>query len=662
MDPNEYLPMFVAECREHLQELNLAIVALEQTPDDPEGVDAIFRVVHSVKGMAGTMGFDGMARLTHEMEEVFELIRQRRGAVEREAIDIVLACLDELSAALDAIERDGHEVIDPTPLIPRLQALVRGRDKDTASSDDDEAGEPPLGEPLNVRVVFDEAAQMRSVLAYLVLSSLRERGLLESSSPTEDELDGWDGTAIELTCVRGATLDEVNEVAAGTEGVVAVSADGEHVAPPSASAAVGAEPTAPDEAGSDQPEAVLLGDAQTDDAGHEPLPSASIARVRTVRVDAERLDQLMHCMGELVVHRTQLASLVAQSDVPGIGQAMQELERSSQTLRAIVMKVRMIEVAAVFGRLPRLVRDLAGKLGKDVELSLSGADTELDRTVVDAIGDPLVHLVRNAIDHGIESSADRVRAGKPATAQLRLSARQAGGGVVISVADDGCGVDPAAVAATARARGLAVPPGDELLFTPGFSTARTRTDVSGRGVGLDAAREAVRALGGDIALQSTPGAGTAAEIRLPLTLAITAALVVEVDGQPFAVPLDRVEWTLALAQHNVRMAAGRAMLVLADGVIPLCDAATVLTGHEASVPPEHAVIVRSGDTQIALAVGELIGQRELVTRPLPPELELSRPVSAGAVLSEGAIALLVDCEALARIVSREVSTSHGIAA
>ncbi len=670
MDPNEYLPMFVAECREHLQELNLAIVALEQAPDDPEGVDAIFRVVHSVKGMAGTMGFDGMARLTHEMEEVFELIRQRRGAVERDAIDIVLACLDELSAALDAIERDGHEVIDPTPLIPRLQALVRGRDKDTASSDDDEAGEPPLGEPLNVRVVFDQAAQMRSVLAYLVLSSLRERGLLESSSPAEDELDGWDGTAIELTCVPGATLDEVNEVAAGTEGVVAVSADGEHVAQPSAPAAVDAEPTAPDEAGSDQPEAVLLGDGQTDDAAHEPLPSASIARVRTVRVDAERLDQLMHCMGELVVHRTQLASLVAQSDVPGIRQAMQELERSSQTLRTIVMKVRMIEVAAVFSRLPRLVRDLAGKLGKDVELSLSGADTELDRTVVDAIGDPLVHLVRNAIDHGIESSADRVRAGKPATAQLRLSARQAGGGVVISVADDGCGVDPAAVAATARARGLAVPPGDELtmeqaielLFTPGFSTARTRTDISGRGVGLDAAREAVRALGGDIALQSTLGAGTVAEIRLPLTLAITSALVVEVDGQPFAVPLDRVEWTLALAQHNVRMAAGRAMLVLADGVIPLCDGATVLTGHEASVPPEHAVIVRSGDTQIALAVGELIGQRELVTRPLPPELELSRPVSAGAVLSEGAIALLVDCEALARIVSREVSTSHGIAA
>jgi two-component system chemotaxis sensor kinase CheA len=559
-------------------------------------------------------------------------------------------------------------VIDPTPLIPRLQALVRGRDKDTASSDDDEAGEPRLGEPLNVRVVFDQAAQMRSVLAYLVLSSLRERGLLESSSPTEDELDGWDGTAIELTCVPGATLDEVNEVAAGTEGVVAVSADGEHVAQPSALAAVGAAPTAPDEAGSDQPEAVLLGDAQTVDAADEPLPSASIARVRTVRVDAERLDQLMHCMGELVVHRTQLASLVAQSDVPGIRQAMQELERSSQALRTIVMKVRMIEVAAVFGRLPRLVRDLAGKLGKNVELSLSGADTELDRTVVDAIGDPLVHLVRNAIDHGIESSADRVRAGKPATAQLRLSARQAGGGVVISVADDGCGVDPAAVAATARARGLAVPPGDaltmeqaiELLFTPGFSTARTRTDISGRGVGLDAAREAVRALGGDIALQSTPGAGTVAEIRL--TLAITSALVVEVDGQPFAVPLDRVEWTLALAQHNVRMAAGRAMLVLADGVIPLCDGATVLTGHEASVPPEHAVIVRSGDTQIALAVGELIGQRELVTRPLPPELELSRPVSAGAVLSEGAIALLVDCEALARIVSREVSTSHGIAA
>ncbi|MGD0197042.1 MAG: chemotaxis protein CheA [Solirubrobacteraceae bacterium] len=669
MDPGEYLPMFVAECREHLQELNLAIVALEKNPDDAAGVDAIFRVVHSVKGMAGTMGFDGMARLTHELEDVFELIRQRRGGIEHAAIDIVLECLDVLSDALDAIERDGQESIDPEPLIPRVRSLVRAPDTRSAQSTRPAAALVHTEEGLSAfRVDFNPDTQMRAVLAYILISTLRQRGLLVASEPTEDDLDGWTETRVELVCVADATLADITSVADEIDGVKSVKlmrgaapvAAAERAVDVAASA-ITAQPDGSDQAG---PESAAGPSGPAHQAG-----GSHLARSRTVRVDAERLDQLMHYMGELVVHRTQLAALVAQADVPGIAQAMQELERTSQALRTMVMKVRMIEVEAVFARLPRLVRDVAGKLGKEVELSLTGADTELDRSVVDSLGDPLVHLVRNAIDHGLETSEERVAAGKPPAATLAISARQAGGGVVIRVQDDGRGVDPAKVAARARRNGLAVPAGDltveqaiELLFRPGFSTAKERTDISGRGVGLDAARDAVRALGGDVTLQSTAGVGTVAEIRLPLTLAITSALLVEVAGQPFAVPLDRVEWTLALADHNVRMAAGQAMIVLPDGVVPLCDGARVLAGCAATAPAEHAVIVRSGETQLGIAVGELIGQRELVTRPLPPELELSRPVSAGAVLAEGAIALIVDCEALAQVVAGEEGTSYAIAA
>jgi two-component system chemotaxis sensor kinase CheA len=249
-----------------------------------------------------------------------------------------------------------------------------------------------------------------------------------------------------------------------------------------------------------------------------------------------------------------------------------------------------------------------------------------------------------------------------------VSARQAGGGVVITVRDDGRGVDPDEVAARARQRGLLAADAQitseealSLLFAPGFSTAREMSDISGRGVGLDAARDVVRALGGDVLLQSEHGVGTLTEIRLPLTLAITSALIVEVARLPFAVPLDRVEWTLALADHNVRTAAGQAMLVLPEGVVRLVDASQVLTGRDATEPAEHAVIVRVGEELLALAVGELIGQRELVTRPLPPELELSRPVSAGAMLAEGEIALIVDCEALADVVTKEV-TAYAVAA
>ncbi|HEX2702370.1 MAG TPA: chemotaxis protein CheA [Solirubrobacteraceae bacterium] len=658
MDPAEYLPLFVAESREHLQELNVSIVALERNPGDAAGVDAIFRVVHSVKGMAGTMGFAGMMRLTHEMEEVFELIRRRRGAVARATIDVVLECVDELSAAIDAIEEGGVEKIDPEPLIPRLRALVRAREPSdhlSAATSDSQgvpssAPAPTPTSPTTFHVEFAATAGMPSVLAYVLLSELRDRDLLISSVPAADEVLDWHGSTVEVTCPEGCALAEVEAAAFAVEGVVSVTpAELENVEPL-------------DEAAIETP------GATSSNPGAEPSRATGIARSRTVRVDAERLDQLMHFMGELVVHRTQLTALVAQADVPGLARAMQDLERTSQALGAMVMKVRMIEIEAVFARLPRLVRDTAARLGKEVELIVIGAETELDRTVVDALGDPLVHLVRNAIDHGLEPSEQRVAAGKPPVGRLMVAARQAGRGVVITVRDDGSGVDPAKVAARARQRGLlgqddqlTIEEAQDMLFKPGFSTSSEVGDISGRGVGLDAARDAVRALGGDIVIQSENGIGTLAEIRLPLTLAITSALVVEVAGLPFALPLDRVEWTLALADHSVQQAAGQTLLVLPEGVVPLCDAARALTGHEAEEPPEHAVIVRVGEDLLALAVGELIGQRELVTRPLPPELEVSRPVSAGALLAEGEIALIVDCDALADAAPGEV-TARAIAA
>jgi two-component system chemotaxis sensor kinase CheA len=305
-------------------------------------------------------------------------------------------------------------------------------------------------------------------------------------------------------------------------------------------------------------------------------------------------------------------------------------------------------------RFPRLVRDLSQKLGKQVELQLVGKDTELDRTVVDALGDPLVHLVRNSLDHGIEPPEARKAAGKPETATLEIAARHAGGNVEISVSDDGRGIDPAAVARKALERGLIGPEqlegfdmrmAIETLFAPGFSTAEVTSDISGRGVGMDAVRTTIRELGGEVVLNSTPGQGTVAQIRLPLTLAIMSTLLVDAAGRPFAIPLDRVERTLRIADHVVRSVAGRSMLVERDNVFPLVDAAAAL-GHSAATPPTHAVLVRSGDQRIALAVEQLVGQRELVTRPLPPEVADSAAVSGGAVLSDGSIALIVDCDAL----------------
>ncbi len=412
MDTSEYLGMFLAESREHLQTLNLAVIRIEETPSDTATIDEIFRTAHSLKGMSGTMGFARMAALTHTMEDVFETLRGRTGGLEQGVTDVLLECLDALERALDAIEREGDENLDPTALIARLTTFGDGR----AAA----AGSPTL---------------------------------------------------------HGHTAPRARTTAA------------------------------------------------------------------TVRVDAERLDRMLHHMGELVVHRSRVESLARGAAIDGLAEAVADLTRSSQALQALVLQVRMVEVDAVFMRFPRLVRDLSAKTGKQVDLILTGRETELDRTVVDALGDPLMHLVRNALDHALEPPDERAAAGKPATGVLELRAHHAGGNVVITVRDDGRGIDPARVARKASEHGLITAAeaervdmarAIELVFAPGLSTAGETSDLSGRGVGMDAARAALRGLGGTVVVTSAAGVGTTVEVRLPLTLAVRPALRAAASGPGLA--------------------------------------------------------------------------------------------------------------------------------
>ncbi|WCB91384.1 Chemotaxis protein CheA [Baekduia alba] len=654
MDTSEYLPMFLAECRENLQELNLAVVRLEEAPDDRETVDAIFRIAHSLKGMAATMGFEGMATLTHKMEDVLELLRQRGGELSREVVDVLLACLDALSGAVDAIDADGAEGLDPAVLVERLQALVR--DKDDPEAVEPEIQQAPPVPPrlaqvgdgrvvLEIHAVLAEDAQMPAVRAFQVLAAAGEHGDVLRSTPAEGEVDGFDGRIVEVLL---ATDHEVEDVATAIRGVpdVADARVAEHVV----EAVEESAPLA----------AVEEDGALASAAAPTAAPAAAKkAGHQTVRVDAERLDQLMHLMGELVVQRTHVEALSLEADVPGLSQAMQELTRSSHALQAMVMQIRMIPIEAVFMRFPRLVRDVASKLDKHVELDLVGKETELDRTVVDAIGDPLVHLIRNSLDHGLETPADRIAAGKAPTGTLTIAARHAGGSIAITVKDDGHGINPQKVAAAAVERGLITREqaqlidmrgAIELLFAPGFSTAAEVGALSGRGVGMDAVREKIRELGGEVTVTSVQGEGTVNEIRLPLTLAIMSALLVEAGEQPFGIPLQRVERTMRLDDNPVRSVAGRKMLVLKDEALPLRRAVDAFGGAAGvdgvDTPDTHVVIVRGQEGSIALSVSKLIGQRELVTRPLPPNVAQEAAVSGAAVLSNGDIVLLADCDAL----------------
>jgi two-component system, chemotaxis family, sensor kinase CheA len=635
MELEEYLPMFLAESREHLEHLNLAVVRIEEQPDDRETVDEIFRIAHSLKGMSATMGFAGIAALTHKMEDVFELLRQRADGLERKAIDVLLACLDALAGAVEAIDTTGAEALAAEPLVERLDSLIRARTPSQAATRQN--GDEPAADlfaradgrrVLRICAHLDEEAPMPSVRAFMVLNALEEHGELLHSTPSESEVENFAGRRIDAWIASDVPEPVLATALAAVADVVGIPKVTEVVEPREA-------------------EVVQMPDAAA-------APATGRKRSSTVRVDAERLDALMHAMGELVVYRTHVEALAAGAQVPGLVAAMQELTRTSQALQAMVMQVRMIPVEAVFLRFPRLVRDLSSKLGKQVDLVLTGQETELDRTVIDALGDPIVHLVRNSLDHGLETAEERVAAGKPPTGTIEIAARQAGSSIVICVRDDGRGIDPERVARKACDRGLisadeiaAVDQARaaELLFTSGFSTAETTSDISGRGVGMDAVRTAIRGLGGEATLQSQLGGGTVAEIRLPLTLAIMSALLVQSAGQPFAIPLDRVQRTIRLADHAVRSVAGRPMVVIGDRVLPLRDLGEAV-GYPPAPDQDHAVVVRAADRDIALGVELLVGQRELVARALPAAASDRAALSGGAVLADGEIALIIDCDAL----------------
>jgi two-component system chemotaxis sensor kinase CheA len=688
MDTSEYMPMFLAEAQEHLQELNLAVVALEDDPTNQETVDGIFRIAHSLKGMSATMGFSAIAELTHVMEDVFEILRQREGGLHREAITSVLACLDGLQGAVDSIEQNGSENLDPAPLIEQLRALIRER---TPDQELERAGGAIIPDPivvaavraeggriLYVKVTLDPEVMMPAVRAHMVFAALNGHGEMIGSVPTPDAIENFEGYEIEAWIVSEHEEAELAKTATRVSDVASadVSELAEEKPEASTTAATAADPDAelePETSAGENTPAAVEAPVATDaapaatSAATQASAGAGHSAARTVRVDAERLDTLMHLMGELVIHRTAVEAYTANINSPELQHAVQNLTRSSQSLQSMVMQVRMIPVDVVFMRFPRLVRDLSNKLEKDIELDLVGRETELDRTVVDSLGDPLVHLVRNSLDHGIEPPDVREAAGKPRTGTLTIAARHAGGSVVIEVRDDGRGVDPEAVARKAVERGLIdaeaakhidAKQAIELLFAPGFSTAEVTSDISGRGVGMDAVRTKIRELGGEVLMESVPGQGTSAQIRLPLTLAIVSALQVDVSGAPFAIPLDRVERTLRLGEHTVRQIAGRRVLSLEDGVIPLLEGAATF-GRAATDEHDLVVIVRGGDKRIGLTVDELVGQRELVTRPLPPVVSDGQPISGGAVLADGQIALIVDCDALATGLSGHLNRAPG---
>ncbi|MGZ8379497.1 MAG: chemotaxis protein CheA [Gemmatirosa sp.] len=636
----KYAALFADEAREHLAAASDALLALERAAAQGESgtasIDAAFRAVHTVKGMSATMGYDVVERIAHEMEHVLSRLRDGLLRADPALVDALLVAADALDVAVRAAV-DGAAPPDPDASLTALRA-IDARTTDAATWDDAAQGadaEPEVTDGLRVRVRIAADAALPGVRAFLALQRAQSLGEVRDVRPPADafQADGFDGAfAFTLNPSSALDADAIARAIRAAGDVASVDVDAPRAAPPTPG---GVPERAPRE--------------------------SSAAAPRHVRMDAARLDALLDLAGELVTARGRLANAAARMGDAALAGAVADVSRLVAALQEQVMESRLVPVAEVFDRMPRLVRDAARVTGKRVELETDGSDVAVDRAVLDALGDPLGHLLRNAVDHGIESGEARAAAGKPATGRIRLRAARERDAVAVSVTDDGRGIEEDRVLARARERGLVdrrLAALDDaqllgILASPGFSTSERVTAVSGRGVGIDAVMSRVRAVGGTLALQTRAGEGATWTLRLPLTLAVAHALLARTDdGTTYALPLAHVCETLDLTGDTACDADGRAVVRVREELVPLVALGAAVAGISdgrsagALAGCTEAAVVEVGGRRLALAVPAFVGQPDLVVKRLPSVRGALRIFGGATILDTGAVALIVDVPAL----------------
>ena len=696
MDVSQYLEIFLDETTEHLQNLNTQILTLEQEPENMDTINEIFRAAHSLKGMAGTMGYKRMQTLTHDMENVFSEVRNGNIKVKANMIDLLFQCLDALEEYTNNIRETGDEgTNDNEPLIKLLNEELGKKDEKPAGEPKKEEKAPEGGDKrkwLNIKldstdvmvitearkqgnfvygatVYVQESCLLKAARAFLVFKAVEEVGEIIVSSPSaqdiEDERFELDFSLIVISdkpvdklIAAISNVSEIAEVLAEPIDLskMPCSEEGKSATPeqkkeeqkavPAKAATAAAAPAADKKTG------------VAKQAGGKPIVN------RTVRVDIEKLDVLMNLVSELIIAKN---SLVAASNAQksasdkaqnNVNEQIEYLESVTTSLHESVMKVRMVPIESVVSKFPRMIRDLTKKLDKKMELYMSGEETELDRTVVDEIGDPLMHLLRNSADHGIESAEVRAERGKPEVGSIWLDAYQDGNNVVIEVRDDGNGIDTEVVKNKAISRGTITPEQAagmsekeiiDLLFLPSFSTSEKVTDVSGRGVGLDVVKSKIEALSGEVEVKSVLGVGSTWIIRLPLTLAIIQALMVVIGGEKYAISLGSIQTIEDIPTDEIRLIQNKEVIHLRGNVIPLIRMDKELDTVSTKEPDENMtiLIVKKGDKLAGLVVDELLGQQEIVIKSMGKYIDNKcRLISGATILGDGEVALILDTNVL----------------
>lgn len=682
MDVNQYLEIFLDETKEHLENLNAQILKLEQEPEDADTINEIFRAAHSLKGMAGTMGYKRMQNLTHDMENVFSEIRSGNMKVNSNLIDTLFQCLDALEEYTNNIQETADEgTNDNQPLIAQLAEFLgnegkaqevpkaeKKEEKAPAESGSDkkwldiklddsertvlskakEAGKNIYG----LTIYIQENCLLKAARAFLVYKAVEEKAeIMVCNPPAQDIEDEKFELDFSLIVISDDSLDNILAAARNVSEIEKVLGDAYEFEPVKEE-----EKTAVVQAQAAAKETTAV--TQQAKGGEKKAVSKPVVN-RTVRVDIEKLDVLMNLVSELIIAKNSLvsASTSEGSSNAGFNEQIEYLESVTTNLHESVMKVRMVPIESVVSKFPRMIRDLSKKLDKKMELYMSGEETELDRTVVDEIGDPLMHLLRNAADHGLESADVRAKLGKPEVGSIFLDAYQDGNNVIIEVRDDGAGIDVEEVKKTAIERGVITPEQGEsmsekdiinLLFHAGFSTSKKISDVSGRGVGLDVVKSKIESLSGEVEVKSKLGEGSTWTIRLPLTLAIIQALMVIVGGEKYAISLGSIQTIEDISPSEIKYVQNKEVINLRGTVIPLIRLSRELDIESSKAPDENmvVVIVKKGEKLAGLVIDELMGQQEIVIKSLGKYISKCKIISGATILGDGEVALILDANTL----------------
>ncbi|WP_195264831.1 MULTISPECIES: chemotaxis protein CheA [unclassified Clostridium] len=677
MDVSQYMGMFLEESMDNLQTLNEALLDLEQEPENIDKVNEIFRVAHTIKGMAATMGFSNIAELTHKMEDVLSKFREGKLQVSRNVVTVLFDCLDTLERMVRNIEEGNDEEIEIENIMKSLENvgskevsiakqeyITEKYNSEQDSKLTNESINIGLNEydlsvlkqakqngfnGVNVKIILRDDTLLKSARAFLIVQELEAQGeILKSFPSTEDIENEQFDTELIFVLITTRSKEEVNEIVSNISEVRKVETSYVSIE----DIYQDEETTLKDEIISGIEKIHIKDNISSDKIEKQDKKKDNNKRAhQSVRVDLQRIDKLMNMVSELVIYRTRLEQIVINDKSQELIETLEQVERTTSDLQDLVMKIRMLPLEVVFNRFPRMIRDLSLELKKEINFIIEGSETELDRTVIDEIGEPLIHLLRNAADHGIETKEERIANGKDPVGKIKLVAYQEGTKALIKVSDDGAGISIEKVKAKAEkiginTEGLSDNDIRNLIFAQGFSTNTVVTDISGRGVGMDVVKTKISSLGGTVDVVSEEGKGSSFIIKLPLTLQIIQALLVKVGDETLAISLGFIDRVIDYKEENIKKTNGEEVIVYRDSIIPLIRLNERLGIENKESKKKFIIIVKVGEKTVGLLVDSLFGQQEIVIKPLGKTLRSLKEYIGATILGNGLVTLILDVAAL----------------